>query len=154
MGREGLRRLRLFSSSKWDGTLALSLLLKLPPGKIGALIHSMKFLSPEVAFYLYKSTMQSRIEYFCYVCAGIPSCHMAMLKKPQKWIYRTTSPSLAVSIEPLAQCRNVATFSIAIVLVDLYLKWLKWFHFLILITGPPVTIIGCTIFLSPFLKSV
>ena len=31
--------------------------------KIGALIRSMKFLSPEVALYLYKSTIRSCMEY-------------------------------------------------------------------------------------------
>ena len=35
--------------------------------KIGVLIHSMKFLSPEVALYLYKSTIQPYMEYCCYV---------------------------------------------------------------------------------------
>ena len=39
------------SPLNWTGTLTLSLLLKLPPRnwKTGALIHSMKFLSPEIA---------------------------------------------------------------------------------------------------------
>ena len=31
--------------------------------KFGALIHSMKFLSPEVALYLYKSNIQPSMEY-------------------------------------------------------------------------------------------
>ena len=38
--------------------------------KIGALIFSMKFLSPEVALYLYKFTIQPCIEYCCHVWAG------------------------------------------------------------------------------------
>ena len=33
--------------------------------KIGALIRSMKFLSPKVALYLYKSTIQPCMEYCC-----------------------------------------------------------------------------------------
>ena len=33
--------------------------------KIGAFICSMKFLSPEVALKLYKSTIQSYVEYCC-----------------------------------------------------------------------------------------
>ena len=44
--------------------------------KIGALIHSMKFLSPEVALCLYKSTIQSYMEYCCYAWAGAPNCHL------------------------------------------------------------------------------
>ena len=35
--------------------------------KIGALIRSMKFLSPEVSLYLYKSTIRSCMEYCCHV---------------------------------------------------------------------------------------
>ena len=38
--------------------------------KIGALICSMKFLSPEVAQYLYKSTIHPCLEYYCHVWAG------------------------------------------------------------------------------------
>ena len=44
--------------------------------KIGALIHSMKFVSPEVALYLYKSTIRSCMEYCCHVWAGSPSCYL------------------------------------------------------------------------------
>ena len=42
--------------------------------KIEALIHSMKFLSPEVTLYIYKSTIQPCIEYCCHIWAGAPSC--------------------------------------------------------------------------------
>ena len=35
--------------------------------KIGALICSMKFLSPVVALYLYKSTIQLCMEYCCHI---------------------------------------------------------------------------------------
>ena len=42
--------------------------------KIGALIRSMKFLSLEVALYLYKSTIQLCMEYCCHVWAGATSC--------------------------------------------------------------------------------
>ena len=47
--------------------------------KIGALILSMKFLSPEVALYLCKSTIQPWMEYFCHVWAGTPSCSLDLL---------------------------------------------------------------------------
>ena len=43
--------------------------------KIGALIRSMKFLSPEVALYLYKSTIRPYMEYCCHVWDGAPSCY-------------------------------------------------------------------------------
>ena len=70
--------------------------------KIGALICSMKFLSPEVALYHYKSTIWPCIEYCCLVWAGPPSCYLELLDKLQKRIWRTVGPSLAASLEPLA----------------------------------------------------
>ena len=44
-----------------------------------ALIHSMKVLSPEVALYLYKSTIRTHMEYFCHVWAVAPSCYLELL---------------------------------------------------------------------------
>ena len=44
----------------------------------------MKFLSPKVAFYLYKSTIRLCMEYCLHVLAGAPSCYMDMLNKLQK----------------------------------------------------------------------
>ena len=52
--------------------------------KIGALIHSMKFLSPEVALYFYKCTIQPCMEYCCHVWTGAPSCYLELLDKLQK----------------------------------------------------------------------
>ena len=48
--------------------------------KIGALIHSMKLLSPEVALYLYKSTIRPCMEYCCHIWAGAPSCYLELLE--------------------------------------------------------------------------
>ena len=76
--------------------------------KIGTLIRSMKFLSPEVALYLYKSTIWLWMEYCCHVWVGAPSCYLELLDKLQKWICGTVGPSLAVSLEPSAHHRNVA----------------------------------------------
>ena len=42
--------------------------------EIGALIRSMKFLSLELALYLYKSTMQPYMEYCCHIRNGAPRC--------------------------------------------------------------------------------
>ena len=69
--------------------------------KIGALILSMKFLSPEIPLYLYKSTIRSCMEYCCHVWAGAPSCHLELLNKLQRWICRAIGSSLAASLEPL-----------------------------------------------------
>ena len=69
----------------------------------------MKFLSPEVALYLYKSTIRPCIKYCSHVCAGAPSCYLELLDKLQKRICRTVGLSLAASLEPLAHRRNVAS---------------------------------------------
>ena len=115
----------------------------------------MKFLSSEVALYLYKSTIQPCMEYCCHVWARAPSCYLELLDKLQKPICRTVGPSLAASLEPLAHCRNVASL---ILFYRYYfgrcsseLNWLNWFHFLILKGGLLVILIDCMIFLSPFL---
>ena len=68
----------------------------------------MKFFSPEAALYLYKSMIWSGMEYCCHVWAGAPSCQLELLDKLQKWICRTVGPSLAASLEPLAQHQNVS----------------------------------------------
>ena len=72
----------------------------------------MKFLSPGVALYLYRTTIRPCIEYCCHVWAGAPSCYLDLLDKLQKQICRTVGPSLAVSLEPLAYCQNVASVSL------------------------------------------
>ena len=80
--------------------------------KIGALIRSLKFLSPEVSLYLYKSTIHLCMELFCHVWASAPSCYLKLLDNLQKRIYRTVGPSLAASLEPLAHRRNVASLNL------------------------------------------
>ena len=84
-------------------------IVKTASKKIGGLIRSMKFLSPEVALYLYKSTIQSCMEYCCHVLAGAPSCYLDLLDKLQKQIWRTVGLSLGSSLKPLAHRRNVAS---------------------------------------------
>ena len=80
--------------------------------KIGALIRSMKFLSPEFALYLSKSTIRPCMEYSCHVWAGAPTCFLEMLEKLQKRICRTVGPSFATSLEPLANRPNVGRLSL------------------------------------------
>ena len=74
----------------------------------------MKFLSPEIALYFYKSTMLPSIEYcgHIWVWAGAPSCYLELLDKLQKQICRTLGPSLAASLKPLAHGWNVASLSL------------------------------------------
>ena len=72
----------------------------------------MKFLSPEVALCLYKSTIRPCMEYFCHIWAGAPSCYLKLLDKQQKRICLTVFPSLAASLEPLAHRWNVVSLSL------------------------------------------
>ena len=72
----------------------------------------MKFLSHEVALYLYKSAIQSCIKYCCHVWTGASSCQLEFLDRLQKWICRTAGPSLAAFFEPLADHWNVASWSL------------------------------------------
>ena len=140
-------------SSKLDWGSYFISIAKTVSKNIGALIRSMKFLSPVVALYLYKSTICPCVEYCCHVCAGVPSCYLELLDKLQKQICRTVGPSLAASLEPLLHFRNVASLSffIGITSVDVVLNWLNWFHFLILEEGLLVILIDCMSFLSSFL---
>ena len=70
------------------GALTLSLLLKLFPRKLPwALIRSMKFLSPEIAMYLYRSTILPCMKYFCHVWAGAPG--LSLKRTPHMWLPHT-----------------------------------------------------------------
>ena len=61
--------------------LAHTLIAKTASKKIGALIDSMKFLSPEVALYVYKSSIHPCMEYLCQVWAGASICYLELLEK-------------------------------------------------------------------------
>ena len=78
------KMLGLTFSSKLDWGPYIISIAKTASKKIGALIRSMKFLSPEVALYLYKSTIRPCMEYCCHVWAGVPSCYFKLLDKLQK----------------------------------------------------------------------
>ena len=110
--KTSFKMLGLTFSSKLDWGSYIVSIAKTASNKIGALIRAMKFLSPEVALYLYKSTIRPCTEYCCHVWAGAPSYYLVLLDKLQKRICRTVGPSLAASLEPLARCRNVASLSL------------------------------------------
>ena len=110
--KTSFKMLGLTFSSKLDCGSYIVSIAKTASKKIGALIRSMKFFSPEVALYLYKSTIRPYMEYCCHVWAGAPSCYLELLKKLQKRICRTVGPALAASLEPLAHRRNVAGLSL------------------------------------------
>ena len=138
-----------FSSKLGWGCYIISI-AKTASKKIGALICSMKFLSPEVALYLYKSTICPCMEYCSHIWAGARSCYLDLLDKLQKRICRIVGPSLAASLEPLAHHRNVASLS-------LFYRYYfgrcssKLAQLVFLEGGLLVILIDCMIFLSPFL---
>ena len=99
-------------SSKLDWGSYIISNAKTASKKIGTLICYMKFLSPEVALYLYKSTIHPCMEYCCHDWDGAPSSYLELLDKLQKRICRTVGPSLAASLEPLAHRQNVARLSL------------------------------------------
>ena len=68
--KSSFKMLGLTFSSKLDWGSCIISIAKSTSKKIGALIHSMKFRSPEVALYLCKSTIQPCIEYWCQVWVG------------------------------------------------------------------------------------
>ena len=76
-GNSSFKMLGLIFSFKldWDSSYIISI-AKITSKKIRALIRSMKFLSPEAALYLYKSTIRSCMKYCCHVWAGAPSCYL------------------------------------------------------------------------------
>ena len=88
-----------FSSKLESGSYIISI-AKTASKKIGALILSVKFFSPEIALYFYKSTIRPCVEYCCHVWGGAPSCYLELLDKLQKRICRTICPSLMPLLNP------------------------------------------------------
>ena len=74
--KSSFKMLGLTFSSKLDWGSYIISIGKIASKKIGALIRSMKFLSPEIALYLYKATIRPSMEYCCHVWAGAPSCYL------------------------------------------------------------------------------
>ena len=110
INRTIFKMLGLTFSSKLDWSSYIISIAKIASKKIGALIRSMKFLSPKLALYLYKSTRRPCMEYCCHVWAGAPSCYLELLDKLQKRICRTVGPSLAASLEPFGSSSKCGQF--------------------------------------------
>ena len=108
--KSSFKMLGLTFSSKLDWGSYITSIAKTASKKIGVLIGSMKFLSPEVALYLYKSTIRPYMEYCCHVWAGAPSCYLELLGKLQKRICRTVGPSLAASLGSSSKCGQLKSF--------------------------------------------
>ena len=82
--KSSFKMLGLTFSSKLDWGSYIISIAKIASKKIGALICSMRFLSPEVAMYLLKYTIGPCMKYCCHVLAGAPSCYLTLLNKLQK----------------------------------------------------------------------
>ena len=104
--------LELTFSCKLDWGSYIISIAKTTSKKIGALICSMKFFSPEVTLYLYKSTIWSYMEFCCHVWAGAPSCYLESLDELQKQIYRTVVPSRASfrTLGSSSKCSQLKSF--------------------------------------------
>ena len=70
--KSSFKMLGLTFSSKLDSGSYIVSIAKISPKKLGALTHSMTFLSSEVALYLYKYTVRPCMEYCCHGWAGAP----------------------------------------------------------------------------------
>ena len=85
--KSSFKMLGLIFSSKLDWDSYIISIAKSASKKIGALIRSMKFLSPEVGLYFYKSTIRPCMEYCCHVWAGAPTCYLELLRISCKNMY-------------------------------------------------------------------
>ena len=99
--------LTFFSKLDW-GSCIISI-AKTASRKIGVLIRFMKFLSPEVALYLYKSTICSCMEYCCHISykneyAGLLVLHLLLLLNLFYRYYFGRCSSEQAQLVPLPFC--------------------------------------------------
>ena len=86
--KSSFKMLGLTFSSKLDWGSYMFSIAKTASKKIGILICSVKFLSPEIALYFYKCNIRPCIEYYCHLWTGACSCYLDLLNKLKKWICR------------------------------------------------------------------
>ena len=107
-----IKMLGLTFSSKFDWGSYIIPFAKSASIKIGALIFSMKFLSPGVTLFLYKSIIYLCMEYWCHIWDGTRCSYLELLDKLWKQICNTFSPSLAPTLKPLTHWQNVGSLSL------------------------------------------
>ena len=136
-------------SSKLDWGSCIISIAKTTTKKIGALIHSMKFLSAEVAHVTMHEILLSCLGWCSYVVLGIfrqaTKTYIGLLVL---YLLPLLHPWLIVEMQP------ASVFSRGITLVDVYLKWLSWFHFLIISGGLSIILMDYLILLSSFLDVI
>ena len=140
-----------FSSKLDQGSYIISI-AKTASKKIGTLIHSVKFLSPEIDLYLCKSALCPCMKYCCHIWAGAPSFCQISYKNGYSGLsvlhlLSLWNPWLIVKMQ------LPEGFSVFATLVDFHLNWLNLFYFFFLEGGLLVILIDCIIFLSPFLDA-
>ena len=104
--------LGLSSSSKLDWNSYNVTIANSASKKTEASIRSMKFLSSEFAFYLYRCTINPCPEYCCHVRTGASRWYLDMLDKLQKLVFRAVGPAVAASLRPLAYHQNALNSSL------------------------------------------
>ena len=85
--KSSFEMLGLTFSSKLNLSSYIISLSKTASKKNGTLICSMKFLSLEVALYLYSSTIWPSMEYCFHVWTGAPSCYLELMNMQNCWSF-------------------------------------------------------------------
>ena len=113
----------------------------------------MKFFSPEVALYIYKSTICPCMECCCHTWAGAPNYNLGLLDKLKNEYVGLLVLHLLLLLNTwlIVKMWPAYIFSIGTIQVDVLQNWLNWFHFLFLEEGLLIILIDCMIFWSPFL---
>ena len=104
--------LGLSFTSKLDWGFYIISIAKSASKKIGALLRSVKFVSPELVLYLYKSTIRPCIEYCCHVWSGAGKCYLNLLDKLQRHICKAIGPEVSASLQSLTHHRDAASLSL------------------------------------------
>ena len=107
--KSSFKMLELTVSSELDWGSCIFSAAKSVSGKLEPWFLLWSFFA-EVALYLYKSTIQSCMQYCCHIWVGAPSCYLELLDKLQKKIRRTVGLSLTACLESLAHCSQLKFF--------------------------------------------
>ncbi|XP_065679855.1 uncharacterized protein LOC136094163 [Hydra vulgaris] len=83
---------------------------KLASAKVATLYQAQHFLTLDSV--LYKSQIQPRRKYCCYICRESYNDGLSLLDKVQKHIVNIVGPALAANLQPLPHRRNVASLSL------------------------------------------
>ena len=95
--------------------------------KYWLLVPGKKNLTPDAILYIYKSTIRPCLEYCCHTWAGSPKCHISLLDKIQRRVFKLIGPELGSQLEPLSHRRNFACLSLLYRYINLL--WRSLFSF-------------------------